>query len=144
MLLDEPATGLDPAGMRDMRDLVRDLPARGMTVLLSSHLLGEVEELCNRVAIVRKGGVAYEGDLAELKARPAAATGCGPPTTRRPRSPRRRPGSANCAPTARAAGASTPRASAVGALRVALGEPASVITRAEPGARRRSRTCSSS
>jgi ABC-2 type transport system ATP-binding protein len=67
MLLDEPATGLDPAGMRDMRDLIRDLSTRGMTVLLSSHLLGEVEELCNRVAIVRKGGVAYQGSLAELR-----------------------------------------------------------------------------
>ncbi|MGE4120391.1 MAG: ATP-binding cassette domain-containing protein [Solirubrobacterales bacterium] len=67
MLLDEPATGLDPAGMRDMRDLIRELSARGMTVLLSSHLLGEVEELCNRVAIVRRGGVAYQGSLAELK-----------------------------------------------------------------------------
>ncbi|MGE5407627.1 MAG: ATP-binding cassette domain-containing protein [Syntrophothermus sp.] len=67
LLLDEPATGLDPAGMRDMRDLIRELSRRGMTVLLSSHLLGEVEELCNRVAIVRQGGVAYQGSLAELR-----------------------------------------------------------------------------
>jgi ABC-2 type transport system ATP-binding protein len=67
LLLDEPATGLDPAGMRDMRDLIRDLSARGMTVLLSSHLLGEVEDLCNRVAIVQRGGVAYQGSLAELR-----------------------------------------------------------------------------
>jgi ABC-2 type transport system ATP-binding protein len=67
LLLDEPATGLDPAGMRDMRDLIRNLSARGMTVLLSSHLLTEVEELCNRVAIVRQGGVAYQGSLAELR-----------------------------------------------------------------------------
>jgi len=67
LLLDEPATGLDPAGMRDMRDLIRQLSSRGMTVVLSSHLLGEVEELCNRVAIVRKGGVAYQGSLAELR-----------------------------------------------------------------------------
>jgi ABC-2 type transport system ATP-binding protein len=67
LLLDEPATGLDPAGMRDMRDLIRRLSGRGMTVMLSSHLLGEVEELCNRVAIVRKGGVAYQGSLAELR-----------------------------------------------------------------------------
>src|SRR6266516_736192 len=48
-LLDEPTTGLDPAGMRDMRDLVRRLAGEGITVLLSSHLLTEVEELCNRV-----------------------------------------------------------------------------------------------
>src|SRR3954447_3789036 len=67
LLLDEPATGLDPAGMRDMRALIRDLAGQGITVLLSSHLLGEVEELCNRVAIVRSGQVAYEGSLAELR-----------------------------------------------------------------------------
>ena len=68
LILDEPTTGLDPAGMRDMRELVRDLAARGITVLLSSHLLSEVDELCNRVAIVRKGSIAYEGSLAELQA----------------------------------------------------------------------------
>jgi ABC-2 type transport system ATP-binding protein len=69
LLLDEPATGLDPGGMRDMRELIRDLAARGITVLLSSHLLAEVEELCNRVAIVRRGRVVYEGALAELRER---------------------------------------------------------------------------
>ena len=67
LLLDEPATGLDPGGMRDMRDLIRDLSGQGMTVLLSSHLLGEVEDLCNRVAIVQRGGVAYQGSLADLR-----------------------------------------------------------------------------
>jgi ABC-2 type transport system ATP-binding protein len=67
LLLDEPATGLDPAGMRDMRELIRDLAERGITVLLSSHLLVEVEELCNRVAIVQNGSIAYEGELAELR-----------------------------------------------------------------------------
>jgi ABC-2 type transport system ATP-binding protein len=67
LLLDEPATGLDPGGMRDMRDLVRNLSAQGMTVLLSSHLLNEVEELCNRVAIVREGRVAYQGSLEDLR-----------------------------------------------------------------------------
>ena len=55
------ATGLDPAGMRDMRALIRRLADAGMTVLLSSHLLAEVEELCNRVAIVRSGRIVYEG-----------------------------------------------------------------------------------
>jgi len=68
LLLDEPATGLDPAGMRDMRDLVRRLASEGITVLLSSHLLVEVEELCNRVAIIRKGRILYEGTLAGLLA----------------------------------------------------------------------------
>jgi ABC-2 type transport system ATP-binding protein len=67
LLLDEPATGLDPAGMRDMRRLIRRLADGGMTVLLSSHLMNEVEELCNRVAIVRSGAIVYEGELAELK-----------------------------------------------------------------------------
>src|SRR5436309_7986267 len=68
LLLDEPTTGLDPAGMRDMRDLVRRLAGEGITVLLSSHLLGEVEELCNRVAIIRSGRIVYEGSLQELLA----------------------------------------------------------------------------
>jgi ABC-2 type transport system ATP-binding protein len=73
LLLDEPATGLDPAGMRDMRVLIRRLADQGMTVMLSSHLLAEVEELCNRVAIVRSGKIVYEGAIAELK-RSAGAT----------------------------------------------------------------------
>jgi ABC-2 type transport system ATP-binding protein len=67
LLLDEPATGLDPGGMRDMRLLIRRLADQGMTVLLSSHLLTEVEEVCNRVAIVRSGSIAYEGEIADLK-----------------------------------------------------------------------------
>jgi ABC-2 type transport system ATP-binding protein len=66
LVLDEPTTGLDPAGMRDMRELVRRLAREGLTVLLSSHLLTEVEELCNRVAIIRKGRIVYEGSLAQL------------------------------------------------------------------------------
>jgi ABC-2 type transport system ATP-binding protein len=73
LLLDEPTTGLDPAGMRDMRALVRRLADEGLTVLLSSHLLYEVEELCNRVAIIRKGRIVYEGTLRDLLA--TAATG---------------------------------------------------------------------
>ena len=73
LLLDEPTTGLDPAGMRDMRDLVRRLASEGITVLLSSHLLGEVEELCNRVAIIRRGRIIYEGSLGDLLA--GAASG---------------------------------------------------------------------
>jgi ABC-2 type transport system ATP-binding protein len=68
LLLDEPATGLDPAGMRDMRDLIRRLAADGITILLSSHLLYEVEDLCNRVAIIRKGAIVYEGALRDLLA----------------------------------------------------------------------------
>jgi ABC-2 type transport system ATP-binding protein len=67
LILDEPATGLDPAGMRDMRTLIRRLASEGMTVLLSSHLLPEVQELCDRVAIVDSGRVVYEGALADLR-----------------------------------------------------------------------------
>ena len=67
MLLDEPTTGLDPGGMRDMRELVRTLAAEGITVVLSSHVLSEVEELCNRLAIVRNGRMVYEGHLSELR-----------------------------------------------------------------------------
>ena len=73
LILDEPATGLDPAGMRDMRVLIRRLAGEGITVLLSSHLLPEVEELCDRVAIIRSGAMVYEGALSDLKR--AAATG---------------------------------------------------------------------
>ena len=67
LILDEPATGLDPAGMRDMRGLIRRLAGEGITVLLSSHQLPEVQELCDRVAIVDCGRVVYEGALADLR-----------------------------------------------------------------------------
>jgi ABC-2 type transport system ATP-binding protein len=67
LILDEPATGLDPAGMRDMRELIRRLATEGITILLSSHQLPEVQELCDRVAIVESGRVVYEGALADLR-----------------------------------------------------------------------------
>ena len=67
LLLDEPATGLDPAGMRDMRVLIRRLADEGITVLLSSHQLPEVQELCDRVAIIDRGRVVYEGALSDLR-----------------------------------------------------------------------------
>jgi ABC-2 type transport system ATP-binding protein len=67
LILDEPATGLDPAGMRDMRRLIRRLAGDGITVLLSSHQLPEVQELCDRVAIVDTGRVVYEGALTDLR-----------------------------------------------------------------------------
>ncbi len=67
LILDEPATGLDPAGMRDMRLLIRSLADAGITVLLSSHQLPEVQDLCDRVAIVDRGSVVYEGALADLR-----------------------------------------------------------------------------
>ena len=67
LVLDEPANGLDPAGMRDMRSLIKRLAASGLTVLLSSHDMDEVEEICDNVTIMRRGGVAYHGTIAELR-----------------------------------------------------------------------------
>jgi ABC-2 type transport system ATP-binding protein len=68
LLLDEPANGLDPGGIRYLRGLLRRLSAEGLTVFLSSHLLSEVQELCGRVAIVSHGRIVYEGELEELRA----------------------------------------------------------------------------
>jgi ABC-2 type transport system ATP-binding protein len=67
LLLDEPNTGLDPAGMRDMKLLIRRLSSEGITVMLSSHQMTDVEELCNRVAIINRGRILYEGSVADLK-----------------------------------------------------------------------------
>jgi ABC-2 type transport system ATP-binding protein len=69
LLLDEPTTGLDPGGMRDMRELVRSLAGEGITVLLSSHLMVEVEALCNRLAVIQTGRIRFEGGLDELLGR---------------------------------------------------------------------------
>ncbi|MDX6604652.1 MAG: type transport system ATP-binding protein [Solirubrobacterales bacterium] len=69
LLLDEPANGLDPAGIRYLRGLLRRLSGEGMTVLLSSHLLAEVQELCEQAAIISSGRIVYEGGLDELRAR---------------------------------------------------------------------------
>src|SRR5690606_7001984 len=55
LVLDEPANGLDPAGIREMRDLMRNLAAEGMTVLLSSHILAEVQQICDAVTIITLG-----------------------------------------------------------------------------------------
>jgi ABC-2 type transport system ATP-binding protein len=55
LLLDEPANGLDPAGIREFRTLLRELAGEGTTVLLSSHLLAEIEQVCDRVAIIHQG-----------------------------------------------------------------------------------------
>jgi ABC-2 type transport system ATP-binding protein len=67
LVLDEPANGLDPAGIYDLRALLRRLAdERGLGVFVSSHLLGEVEKVCDRIAIVHRGRVLAEGTLAEL------------------------------------------------------------------------------
>jgi ABC-2 type transport system ATP-binding protein len=68
LVLDEPANGLDPAGIRDMRALVKRLAASGLTVLLSSHDMAEVEEICDNVTIMNRGAVAFHGTIAELRA----------------------------------------------------------------------------
>ena len=73
IILDEPTTGLDPPAMRDMRNLVRRLADSGRTVLLSSHQMNEVEEICTRVAIIRDGRILFDGatdELIERGARP--------------------------------------------------------------------------
>jgi ABC-type multidrug transport system ATPase subunit len=67
LILDEPTNGLDPKGMADMRALVRELGSGERTVLLSSHLLGEVEQICDRVGVIHKGILVAEGTIAELR-----------------------------------------------------------------------------
>jgi ABC-2 type transport system ATP-binding protein len=67
LVLDEPANGLDPAGMRDMRGLIKRLAASGLTVLLSSHDMSEVEEICDNVTIMRTGSVVYHGEISALR-----------------------------------------------------------------------------
>ena len=66
VILDEPTDGVDPVGRREIRDLLLRLRAEGRTVFLNSHLLGEVEQVCDRVAIMLKGRVEKQGSLAEL------------------------------------------------------------------------------
>ena len=66
LILDEPTNGLDPGGMRDIRALVRRLAGEGLTIFLSSHLLAEVEQLCNRVTVIGRGRLLAEGTLAEV------------------------------------------------------------------------------
>ncbi len=67
LILDEPTNGLDPAGMADMRELIRALADAGQTVLLSSHLLGEVQQVCDRVGVISRGRLLAERTLAELR-----------------------------------------------------------------------------
>jgi ABC-2 type transport system ATP-binding protein len=66
LILDEPTNGLDPAGMREFREMIRGFVAEGRTVLLSSHLLDEVEKICDAVAIVDRGRVVMQGSIADL------------------------------------------------------------------------------
>jgi ABC-2 type transport system ATP-binding protein len=66
VVLDEPTAGVDPAGSRDIRDLILDLKRRGITVLLSSHLLAQAQEICDRIGILADGVLVREGHLEEL------------------------------------------------------------------------------
>jgi ABC-type multidrug transport system ATPase subunit len=67
IVLDEPTNGLDPAGMADMRALVVELARGGQTVLLSSHLLAEVQEICDRVGVINGGRLLRESTVADLR-----------------------------------------------------------------------------
>jgi ABC-2 type transport system ATP-binding protein len=68
LILDEPANGLDPAGIREMRDLMRNLAAIGTTVVLSSHILGEVQQICDSVTIVSRGRRVVTGPVTQVLA----------------------------------------------------------------------------
>jgi ABC-2 type transport system ATP-binding protein len=72
IVLDEPTNGLDPQGTREVRSLVRQIAADGITVFVSSHLLAEVEQVCTHVGVMRTGRLVFQGQLAELRHTAAA------------------------------------------------------------------------
>ncbi|TWD84794.1 ABC-2 type transport system ATP-binding protein [Kribbella amoyensis] len=124
VILDEPTNGLDPAGMRDMRQLIRELGTEGRTVVLSSHLLGEVQQICDRVGIISAGRMVAEHDVDDLRndrelviqARPLdrahsvlrGARRSGSAGRRRRRGPRRSGRAPRCPHRPRAAGVRPP------------------------------------
>jgi ABC-2 type transport system ATP-binding protein len=69
IILDEPTNGLDPQGTREVRGLIREIATGGITVLISSHLLAEVEQICSHVGVMRTGRLVFQGTLDELRAR---------------------------------------------------------------------------
>jgi ABC-2 type transport system ATP-binding protein len=71
IILDEPTNGLDPQGTREVRALIREIAGDGITVLVSSHLLAEVEQICTHVGVMRTGRLVFQGTLDELRARGA-------------------------------------------------------------------------
>ena len=125
LIFDEPANGLDPEGIRWMRDLLRGHAARGGTVLLSSHLLGEVEHTVDRLLVIGGGRIVADGSVAEL----LGADGHG------------RPGGAAGRPGPRPRGGRVPRATRDG-RRARRARDRSVPGRRRGG--RRAVTCSSS
>jgi ABC-2 type transport system ATP-binding protein len=66
LVLDEPTNGLDPAGIREIREMVRDLATSGVTVLLSSHILAEVQQVCDSVSIIGRGKLLAGGSVADV------------------------------------------------------------------------------
>src|ERR671933_786849 len=78
LILDEPTNGLDPAGMADMRELIRRLGSGRRTVLLSSHLLGEVEQICDRVGVIYHGRLIAESTVEKLRGKGALLVGAQP------------------------------------------------------------------
>ncbi|HEY7432026.1 MAG TPA: ABC transporter ATP-binding protein [Streptosporangiaceae bacterium] len=72
IVLDEPTNGLDPQGTREVRALIREIARDGITVLVSSHLLAEVEQICSHVGVMRAGRLVFQGTLEELRSRGAA------------------------------------------------------------------------
>ena len=96
LILDEPTNGLDPAGMAEMRAFIRSLARGGRTVVLSSHLMGEVEQVSDRVGVIRDGALVAEGTWSSCAAAPRCACAlnrwgrrrsCSPGCRRSPRSP---------------------------------------------------------
>ena len=66
LILDEPMNGLDPLGMRDLRNMLKSLAANGMSILISSHILGEMDQLCDRIGILSHGYLITERDMVEF------------------------------------------------------------------------------
>jgi len=66
LILDEPTNGLDPQGMKDVRDLVRELASEGITIFISSHLLDEVQKICSHVAMISQGKLKTAGPIEDL------------------------------------------------------------------------------
>lgn len=63
LILDEPTNGLDPQGIRQIRDIIKHIASLGTTILLASHLLDEVEKVCSHVVVLRKGEILYSGTV---------------------------------------------------------------------------------
>ena len=112
LILDEPANGLDPEGIRWMRGLLRDFADRGGTVLLSSHLLLEVEAVADRLLIIGNGRIVADGSREELLA--GAGVLVRATDARRARERARRPPASTHQPSTTAPSSSTPSAEAVG------------------------------